>query len=207
MSEDNEQSRRLSKREGLTVALVAGLLGVLGTALGGVVGGVVSNQGAETLQNQEAERADELRAHAVRGAARLLLNEFVTVRGNVFTAVRDQLWHPADYRIEVSYKDRSTLAAEMSGDAWAAVSTALAHTSEFYAVRDRFIDRKFDYQNTGSETDLQWSVLLSDSTAAAIVQLANLGGVDLQTTGLNQFVSQSAEPPRLTKYRSKQAER
>jgi hypothetical protein len=186
------------------VALVAGVLGILGTALGGVVGGVVSNKGAEALQKQAAHRADQERADAVRAAARLLLSDLVTIRGNVISAVEEQRWDPGDYRIEVSYRDRNLLAAEMSDQGWGTVSRALLDTGQFYAVRHRFIDTTFDYSNNGRSTDMDWAVSMADSSAEGIVVLAKLGGLNLQTSGLKDFVSRTMEPRRLKKYRTLQ---
>jgi len=186
----------------LVVALVAGLLGVFGTALGGVVGGVVSNKGAERLQEQAAHRADQQRSRAVRAAARLLTSDLVSVRSNALAAARDQRWDPANYQIAVSYQDRNLLAAEMRGDDWTTLSDALVTISEFYAVRHRYIDTEFDYSKGGQSSDMDYAILIADSTAKAIPALARLGGVDLETSGLKVFISRDYEPKPMRHYRS-----
>ncbi len=181
-------------REGVVVALVAGLFGILGTTVGGVTAALVANRGANQLQAAESQRADERDARAERAAARLLVGELMQVRANVLSAGDDARWWPLDYGIHFSAADRKLLAARLPANSWQSVVTATRVLSEVpLERRDGFAW----HGPHGLSDDMDTVVAVDDSTRSAVRALLPVAGA-----GPAVEKELALDPARVRAYRS-----
>jgi len=111
--------------EGITVAVIAAVSALVGTAVGGAIS-YVSN---EHLQTREVAREEARQTTAARAVARILMGEYRAEYVRLGGMLAEHEYEPASYheRVFVSQlglEDRKLLASRLTEDDWVAVAKA-----------------------------------------------------------------------------------
>jgi hypothetical protein len=157
-------------------AVAVGIIGVAGTLAGTVAGALVSAFATGKIERRRERRADEERAAAFRGAARLVWLDVAMTDSDLDWAASRRQWHPDKVRMPMDawdrYRDR--LALGMNGREWEEVAVAMAALAKYRASAQAFWQDRRDLspELVGRTVELRQLLIAAASTPRAHADLA-----------------------------------